>query len=200
MMDVAQQPTHEERIQHARRLASEKFHRQPDWVTFYREVLGVEGIIDKLFPTFEERNQFEKTDEFSEIHQMLAKLRERKRGQILPDEPIRVITVRLPESLHKALRHEAHNYKTSMNKLCISKLLQVIGDDLVPSDLQPIEDVAEVEDTMPRLAQLPAVDEVPTHAVANPLPPVHHAQPPGAPQPFFRMSPAATAASGTATY
>jgi len=192
-MDVAQQPTYEERTQQASRLATERFNGQTDWVAFYREVLGVEGIIDKLFPTFEQRNQFEKTEEFADIQQMLAKLRERKRGQILTDEPIRVITVRLPESLHKALRHEAHNHKTSMNKLCISKLLQVIGDDLVPSDLQHIESIEETDETMPRLAQLPAEESVP-------VPAIHHAPQGPVPQPFFRVQPAAAVLPGSPTY
>ena len=41
----------------------------------------------------------------------------------------RVITVRLPESLHEALKAEAVDHKTSMNKLCISKLLQALIDE-----------------------------------------------------------------------
>ncbi len=47
-------------------------------------------------------------------------------------EPTRVITVRLPKSLHEALRVEAHEHRTSMNKLCISKLLQIIDGQQVP--------------------------------------------------------------------
>ena len=37
-------------------------------------------------------------------------------------KPIRVITVRLPVSLHTALRDEAYAAKTSLNQLCIGKL------------------------------------------------------------------------------
>ena len=67
---------------------------------------------------------------------MLAKLRERSVGTPVPDdlEPTRVITVRLPKSLHEALRAEAHERRTSMNKLCISKLLQVVDEQLIPTD------------------------------------------------------------------
>jgi predicted HicB family RNase H-like nuclease len=136
MMETIRQATHDERILEARRQAQERFRMEPDWVRFYREVLGVDGIIDKLFPSFDKRNQFEKTPEYVEIQQMLAKLRERNRVQNQCDEPTRVITVRLPQCLHEALRHEAHNFKTSMNKLCISKLLQVVADELVPSDFE----------------------------------------------------------------
>ena len=42
-------------------------------------------------------------------------------------EPIRVITVRVPASVHEYLRAEAHEKRTSMNKLCITKLLQPVG-------------------------------------------------------------------------
>jgi predicted HicB family RNase H-like nuclease len=138
MMEVAemvQDPVREERFQRAHELAADKFRDGPDWVTFYREVLGQDGIVDELFPG-ERRGQFEKTVEFAQIQQMLAKLREKNRGQKLPDEATRVITVRLPKSLHESLRHEAHHHKTSMNKLCISKLLQVIDGELVPSDFE----------------------------------------------------------------
>jgi len=34
--------------------------------------------------------------------------------------------------LHESLRHEAHERHTSMNKLCISKLLQIVDRELVP--------------------------------------------------------------------
>jgi predicted HicB family RNase H-like nuclease len=74
---------------------------------------------------------FEQTEEYTDIQLMVAKLRERGTVQINGKEPTRVITVRLPKSLHEALRVEAHNRNTSMNQLCISKLLQVIADDLV---------------------------------------------------------------------
>ena len=46
-----------------------------------------------------------------------------------------MITVRLPKSLHEALRAEAHEHRTSMNKLCISKLLQFIDNEKVPAEL-----------------------------------------------------------------
>jgi predicted HicB family RNase H-like nuclease len=124
MLELAQHATQEERIRSAHRIASEKFAASPDWVAFYREVLGVDGI------------------EYAEIQQMVAKLRTKIRGQKQQQshEPTRVITVRLPQSLHEALRHEAHNHQTSMNKLCISKLLQVIGHDLIPPDFERREE------------------------------------------------------------
>jgi hypothetical protein len=66
---------------------------------------------------------------------MLAKLRENDADLPGgPREPTRVITVRLPKSLHESLRAEAHDRRTSMNKLCISKLLQVVDEELVPTE------------------------------------------------------------------
>jgi predicted HicB family RNase H-like nuclease len=161
MMEFATEVIHEtphvDRIQRVHRMASDRFRNDPDWVTFYREVLGVDGIIDQLFPGNEQRLKFTKTSEYDEIQQMLAKLREKNRGQKIPDEATRVITVRLPKSLHEALRHEAHNHRTSMNKLCISKLLQVIADELVPSDFERRDD----EEPRPAMSQ-PAAQPMPT--------------------------------------
>ena len=126
------QPATNNRCQEVFRIAGDLYQQNPDWVTFFREVLGVDGIARRMFPTTEELLAFEQTTEFIEIQQMVAKLRER--NNLLPTnrEPTRVITVRLPKSLHETLRTEAHERHTSMNKLCISKLLQVIDSALIP--------------------------------------------------------------------
>ena len=116
------------------RVASELFRQNPDWVTFFREVLGVEGVIRRYYNTPQQLDDFETSEEYAEIQQMVAKLRERSGAQTDDKEPTRVITVRLPKSLHESLRAEAHEKRTSMNKLCISKLLQVIDDQLIPHD------------------------------------------------------------------
>ena len=118
------------------------FDKRPDWVTFYREVLGVGGIIRNSLANSAELTAFEQSKEFGEIQLMLAKLRidkeanSKKNGDEPEEsgEPTRVITVRMPKSLHESLRAEAHERKTSMNKLCISKLVQFIEDELVPAD------------------------------------------------------------------
>jgi predicted HicB family RNase H-like nuclease len=125
------------------RIAHELFSQSPDWVTFFREVLGLDGIVKQAYPNVEQLAEFERTNEYSEIQQMLAKLRERSAATPIPDdlEPTRVITVRLPKSLHEALRHEAHERRTSMNKLCISKLLQVVDEQLIPTDTPALAEV-----------------------------------------------------------
>jgi hypothetical protein len=57
----------------------------------------------------------------TECQALLAKLRGPKRRQ--PEEKTMVITVRLPAGVHDTLRHEAYTHRTSLNKLCLSKLL-----------------------------------------------------------------------------
>ena len=118
-----------------RQLATRLYGQDPDWVTFYREVLGINGIIRKRYSDPQALADFEKSDEYQEIQQLLAKLRERGRTTTTEQEPTRVITVRMPKSMHEALRVEAHERHTSMNKLCISKLLQMIDDGLVPNEV-----------------------------------------------------------------
>jgi predicted HicB family RNase H-like nuclease len=125
---------HEDRRGTAQRIANEMFQQQPDWITFFREVLGVDGLLRKLFVTPEDLAAFEKTEEYNEIQLMLAKLRDRSGAAADGREPTRVITVRLPKSLHESLRAEAHDRKTSMNQLCISKLLQVIDAELIAAE------------------------------------------------------------------
>ena len=122
------------KTQQIHRLAGDLYHKNPDWVTFFRELLGVEGAARQYFSTNQEWSAFKQTDEYTEIQQMVAKLRERGNGKAERREPTRVITVRLPKSLHESLRAEAHDQHTSMNKLCISKLLQVIDGELIPQD------------------------------------------------------------------
>lgn len=117
------------------RVANDLYTQEPDWVTFFREVLGLDGIVRRMYKDATELAQFEQSDEYKNIQQMLAKLRE-KNGDPNggPKEPTRVITVRMPKSLHEALKAEAHDMHTSMNKLCISKLLQVVDEELVPTE------------------------------------------------------------------
>lgn len=126
---------HEERRQEVYRIANELFRQKnTDWVSFFRRILGVDGVVRKMFPSVQEMNDMESSREYAEIQQMLAKLRERGPTPLEDNEPTRVITVRLPKSVHEYLRTEAHEKRTSMNKLCISKLLQIVDEDLIPSD------------------------------------------------------------------
>ena len=125
------------------RVADEIYRQRPSWVTFFREVLGVDGIVRQVYNSPDNLSHFEQTPEYQKIQQMLAKLRENDSDLPGgPREPTRVITVRLPKSLHESLRAEAHDSHTSMNKLCIAKLLQVVDDDLVPAQVGAEEPAA----------------------------------------------------------
>lgn len=124
----------QEKYQEVLQVAENLYRQSPDWVTFFREVLGIDGAVRKLFPSFEELTAFEKSDEFDQVQKMLVKLREKRTTTDPETEPTRVITVRLPKSMHEYLRTEAHDLRTSMNKLCISKLLQVIGEEMIPNE------------------------------------------------------------------
>lgn len=115
--------------------SAESLYRQdPDWVSFFRQVLGVEGTVRRAFPAFEDLAKFEQSEEFDKIQKFLVRLREKRTASDVEGEPTRVITVRLPKSMHEALRTEAHDLRTSMNKLCISKLLQVIDETMIPNE------------------------------------------------------------------
>ncbi|MEM7785428.1 MAG: toxin-antitoxin system HicB family antitoxin [Planctomycetota bacterium] len=116
------------RCQRVLQVAQQLFQERPDWVTFFRETLGVNGAARSVFPDQQEYVQFEQSKAFYEIQSMVASLRIRK-NSASKNEPTKVITVRLPESLHEALKAEASDHNTSMNKLCISKLLQVLVEN-----------------------------------------------------------------------
>jgi len=124
----------QEKYREILQVAENLYRQDPDWVTFFREVVGVDGAVRKSFPTFEELTVFEQSEEFDAIQKMLVKLREKRAAADPDNEPTRVITVRLPKSMHEYLRTEAHDLRTSMNKLCISKLLQVIGEEMIPNE------------------------------------------------------------------
>src|SRR4030095_14820655 len=47
-LNAASPVGHEDRKGTAQRIANEMFHQQPDWITFFREVLGVDGLLRKL--------------------------------------------------------------------------------------------------------------------------------------------------------
>ncbi|MFW6171560.1 MAG: toxin-antitoxin system HicB family antitoxin [Planctomycetota bacterium] len=141
-----------DRKQEAYRVASALYKQAPDWVRFFREILGVGGVVRQLFPDDQVLLEFEKSEEHAEIQSMLARLRQQNNGE-QAREPLRVITVRLPQSLHEALQAQAHLHQTSMNKLCISKLLQVIDDEFTGQPRNRLEEthvVASQPSLVPR--------------------------------------------------
>lgn len=122
----------EERGQEVLRVAQEAFAQTGNWVVFYREMLGDDGVCRKLFSDADEMRYFETTPEFAELQEMVAAMRSQDLSKGDAAEPERMITIRLPKSLHDALRIEAKELNLSINKLCISKLLQRIEGRFVP--------------------------------------------------------------------
>ena len=120
-----------EQRREAVRTALAMSHEITDWEVFFREIMSMDGLIHRLFPTQTERRQFETTAEYVEIQHIMAEMRGRRKRRQQQREKTRMITVRLPESLHASLQQEADEMSTSMNKLCISKLLQIIDEQLV---------------------------------------------------------------------
>lgn len=115
--------TWESRSQQVLEWANSRFQEGLDWISFRQELLGPEGIVQKMFPTDLELDRFKRSAEYERIEKMFAKLR-RRRGKGDDKENTRVITVRLPQSVHQALAAQAKEHKTSINKLCITKLLE----------------------------------------------------------------------------
>ena len=109
---------------------AERLHAMtPDWLIFFREVLGVDGIVRRTFNTPEALVRFECSPQYARIREMLDELRERQRDRPTEREVQRVITVRMPSSLHETLKAEADEMRVSINALCISKLMKLIDGE-----------------------------------------------------------------------
>jgi predicted HicB family RNase H-like nuclease len=108
---------------------AERLHSMdPEWVVFFREVLGVDGVVRR---TFQEPNaliRFECSPEYARIRELLDDLRNRQRERPAERESQRVVTVRMPRSLHETLKAEAEEMRVSINTLCISKLLKMLDE------------------------------------------------------------------------
>ena len=67
-----------EKYQEVLQAAENRYRQNPDGVTYFREVLGVEGVVRKAFPTFDELTAFEQTEQYEKIQKLLVKLREKR--------------------------------------------------------------------------------------------------------------------------
>ena len=116
--------------------ATELFGVAPTWTAFYRETLGGDGVSRALFTDLEEAREYEASDEHSKVMEMLTVLRSRDLPENDPHEQQRMITVRIPKSLHDSICDEANALAVSVNKLCISRLLQKVDLSMIPSSAQ----------------------------------------------------------------
>jgi predicted HicB family RNase H-like nuclease len=109
---------------------AERLHSmEPEWVVFFREVLGVDGIVRRTFRDPAALVRFECSPEYARIRELLDELRNRQRARPAERETQRVVTVRMPRSLHETLKAEAEEMRVSINTLCISKLLKMLDED-----------------------------------------------------------------------
>jgi len=116
--------------------ATELFGVAPTWTAFYRETLGGDGVSRSLFKDMDEAREYDASDEHSKVMEMLTVLRSRDLPENDPHEQQRMITVRIPKSLHDSICDEANALAVSVNKLCISRLLQKVDLSMIPSSTQ----------------------------------------------------------------
>ncbi|WP_146454533.1 hypothetical protein [Rubripirellula tenax] len=112
--------------------AQDAFAKTGSWVVFFREILGKEGVVQSAFPDTAGFVQFQQGKQYAELQEMVAALRSQDSSKGDAAEPERMITIRLPKSLHDMLTDESEELNLSINKLCISKLLQRIESRFVP--------------------------------------------------------------------
>jgi hypothetical protein len=127
-------------------VAERLYAMRPEWVVFFREVLGVDGIVRRAFRRPKALARFECSPEYARIREMLDDLRTRQRDQAADRETQRVITVRMPKSLHESLKSEAGKMRVSINTLCISKLLKMLDE----SDRRELAPVSAGPPTTPK--------------------------------------------------
>ena len=108
---------------------AERLHSMdPEWVVFFREVLGVDGIVRRTFCDPAALLRFECSPQYARIREMLDGLRVRQQQRPSDRETQRVVTVRMPRSLHETLKAEADQMRVSINTLCISKLMKLLDE------------------------------------------------------------------------
>jgi predicted HicB family RNase H-like nuclease len=108
---------------------AERLHSMnPEWVVFFREVLGVDGIVRRTFSDPAALLRFECSPHYARIREMLDSLRVRQQQRPSDRETQRVVTVRMPRSLHETLKAEAEQMRVSINTLCISKLMKLLDE------------------------------------------------------------------------
>ena len=119
-------------------VAERVFADNPEWIIFFREIMGLDGIVRRTFQTPDSLMRFECSAEYARIREMLDALRQKQQEKAPVREVQRVVTVRMPMSLHETLKAEAQEMNVSINKLCISKLLKLLDEtacrDLVPEE------------------------------------------------------------------
>ena len=96
----------DERVQIVQKKAHELFQGQINWAIFFREILGTNGIVHKLYPDEASLAVFEKTREYMRLQEMLSQLRDVNGQPPKPEEEgTRVIRGGLPHEVAAVLEH-----------------------------------------------------------------------------------------------
>ncbi len=109
-------------------VAERLYSMEPEWVVYFREVLGMEGVVRRTFRDPDELSRFECSPQYARIREMLDTLRSRHQTQPSAEKPQRVLTIRMPRSLHETLKNEAGLLQVSVNTLCVSKLMKLLDE------------------------------------------------------------------------
>jgi hypothetical protein len=126
----------EDRCHWVHQVAAELFGVAPTWTAFYRETLGVDGVAHQVFNNADDYRSYEASETHTKILEMLTVLRSREATDCDPTEPQRMITIRIPKSLHDSLCKESNDLEISVNKLCITRLVQRVDLSMLPSSPQ----------------------------------------------------------------
>ena len=102
------------------------------WAEAHGKVFGVDGYLGRLFDDRTTQCRFRDSFEYRVILESLAELRARDTNKSTATQPMRILTIRLPQSVHQAMAAEADSMRVSINQLGISKLLVEIDPRLVP--------------------------------------------------------------------
>jgi len=111
-------------------VAERLYAMQPEWVVFFHEVLGVNGIVRRTFSDPASLVRFECSPQYARIRELIDALRNRQRNETQngnsPRISQRIVTVRMPKEIHETLKAEANQMRVSVNTLCISKLINLL--------------------------------------------------------------------------
>lgn len=105
--------------------------RGQGWVAFFANVFGPRGVLRTRL-TAQQLERFRMTETYAELLEMLADERSADRTSASAYEPERMITIRIPRSLHDVLCSESIDAELSLNKWAITKLTQPVAHRFVP--------------------------------------------------------------------
>lgn len=99
-------------------LAEELARQKKTWLEANRALFSPDGLATILFPTKKDRDQLVASKEYATIESILETLEIYEKE----DDASGKFVVRIPKSLHAALKQEAETENVSLNQLAVAKL------------------------------------------------------------------------------